>query len=62
MLLTRCNPEIDVAFAYCDLIACDKCNDAVIKPLGDDADADQLDLGAELFSVAVDNQILSGGE
>lgn len=55
MLLTLCNPEIDVAFGYCGLIVCDKCNDAVIKPLGDDTDTDQLDLCAELFSVALEN-------
>ncbi len=47
---------------YCGLIAGDKCKDVVIKSIGDDADADQLELCAELFPVALKNQILSSGE
>lgn len=42
MILTRCNPAVEMAFRYGDAIACDDGNNAIIKPVGDEAGADQL--------------------
>lgn len=58
MPLTGCNPKVDVAFGYSDSVTCNERNNAVVEPLGDDTDADQLNQSVDLSFVFVEDESL----
>ena len=62
MILTRCNPAIEMALRYGDAIARNECNYAVINPVRDEAGADQLFQSTKLRSRVVDDKFFAGRE
>ena len=62
MILTRCNPAIEMAFRYGDAVACDQCDDAIINPVGDKAGADQSFQSTQVRSRVVKDELFAGRE